>query len=88
MVDLRLPAFIPYLAVGAAHLVTLFVGWDAWSTPTKLAIMPALLLGFLIALPQRRGSIAILGSALKFVIGRLTRRSRGRQAEEIVNDAG
>ena len=62
MAHLRLPAFIPYAVVGAAHLVTLFVGGDAWSTPTKLAIMPALLLGFLIALPQRRGSIAILGS--------------------------
>ena len=62
MAHLRLLAFIPYAAVGALHLVTLFTGWDAASTPTKLAIMPALLLGFSIALPRRRGNIVILGS--------------------------
>ena len=61
MVDLRLRAFIPYAIVGALHLVTLFVGWGAGSTATKLAIMPALLLGFLIALPRRRGNTVILG---------------------------
>ena len=62
MADLRLPAFIPYAVVGALHLVTLFIGWDAGSTATKLAIMPALLLGFLLALPRRRGNIVVLGT--------------------------
>jgi uncharacterized membrane protein YhhN len=62
MVDLRLPSFIPFAAIGAAHLLTLFIGWDAGSTVTKLAIMPALLLGLLLALPRRRGNILVFGS--------------------------
>lgn len=44
--------------------------------------------GFGPALIAALVSIAILGSALKFVIGRLTRRPRRRQPEEITNDAG
>lgn len=44
--------------------------------------------GFGWAVIAALASIAILGSVLKFVIGRLNRRSRRRQAEEITNDAG
>ncbi len=44
--------------------------------------------GFGPALIAALASIAILGSALKFVIGRLTRRPQRRQPDEITNDAG
>ena len=57
----RLAPFIPYAVVGTVHLVTLFVGWGAGSSVTKILLMPALLLGLLLALPQRRGRIAVIG---------------------------
>lgn len=56
-----LRGFSPFAAVGLIHLVTLFIGWDDGSTYSKLALMPTLLLGFLLALPVRRGIVLILG---------------------------
>jgi hypothetical protein len=44
--------------------------------------------GFGPAVIAALASIAILGSALKFVVGRLTRRAPRRQSEEIANDVG
>lgn len=59
--DLRLPAFIPYAVAGIVHLAVLFAGLEV-SSITKLVLMPALLLGFLIALPARRGNILVFGT--------------------------
>jgi len=59
--DLRLRAFIPYAVAGIVHLAVLSAGLEA-SSVTKLTLMPALLLGFLIALPRRRGTIFVLGT--------------------------
>ena len=44
--------------------------------------------GFGPAVLAALASIAILGSALKFFIGRLARRPRRKQTDEIANDAG
>lgn len=41
-----MPAFLPYLVVSLLHLTTLVVG-SAWSGPTKVLLMPALLLALL-----------------------------------------
>jgi len=58
--------FLPYAIVGVAHLVTLFVARPEASAVTKPLLMPALLLGFLLCVPQLRSAlrrrIAILGS--------------------------
>ena len=53
--------FIPFAIVGVIHLFTLFIDWNEGSTYTKLALMPALLVGFLLALPVRRGIVVALG---------------------------
>lgn len=57
----RFWGFVPFAAVGALHLATLAFGIDLWSTPTKALLMPALLGGFLVALPSRRTELAIVG---------------------------
>jgi uncharacterized membrane protein YhhN len=54
--------FLPYIVVGALHLVSLFVGAEPVTTLTKPLLMPALLLAFLVLLPRRRGEVAVLGS--------------------------
>lgn len=56
-------AFIPYVLVGVVHLVGLFTGADAVADPTKGLLMPALLLALLVALPARRGAVALWGGA-------------------------
>lgn len=53
--------FVPFAIVGVIHLVTLVIDWHEGSTYSKLAVMPALLVGFLLALPVRRGLIVALG---------------------------
>jgi uncharacterized membrane protein YhhN len=59
----RLWAFAPFLVIGVIHLAALFLGIEPLSGPTKYFLMPALLLGFLIALPRRRTELALVGSA-------------------------
>ena len=59
----RLWAFVPFLVVGVIHLAALFLGVEPLSSPTKYFLMPALLVGFLIALPRRRTELALVGSA-------------------------
>ncbi|MEQ1736920.1 MAG: lysoplasmalogenase [Rhodoglobus sp.] len=54
-------AFSLFAAVGAVHLAILAVGAEAWSAPTKALLMPALLIGFLVALPSRRNELAAVG---------------------------
>ena len=61
MRDLVLPRFLPFAIVGVVHLVTLAIDWHEGSTYTKLAIMPALLLGFLLSVPARRGLVVVFG---------------------------
>ncbi|MDP3208854.1 MAG: lysoplasmalogenase [Rhodoglobus sp.] len=55
-------AFAPFAVVGLVHLTILVLGIDAWSTPTKALLMPALLTGFLVALPTRRTELALVGT--------------------------
>ena len=57
----RLLPFIPFAVVGVIHLITLLTPTQAWSTPTKWALMPALLIAFLIALRPRRGETLVYG---------------------------
>jgi uncharacterized membrane protein YhhN len=52
-------AFVPYAVVAAVHLVALFSGATAVSDPTKGLLMPALLLALLVAIPSRRGRVAL-----------------------------
>ena len=59
--DLRLPAFIPFAVASIVHLAVLFAGLEL-SSITKLTLMPALLIGFLVALPRRRGNILVFGT--------------------------
>jgi len=59
--------FVPFLLVSALHLVALFTGSVALSTPTKWFLMPALLIGFIVSQfgpAQRRlvGELPVLGS--------------------------
>lgn len=54
-------AFVPFIVASCVHLVALFVGADALSTPSKWFLMPTLALGFLVALPRRRSELAIVG---------------------------
>lgn len=56
-------AFGPYSVIGLIHLAGLFTGVDAVSDPTKGLLMPALLLALLVALPSRRGEVAVWGGA-------------------------
>lgn len=57
-------AFVPYAIVGVVHLLALFVGAGAVSGPSKGFLMPALLLGLLIALPLPRTVwVAVWGGA-------------------------
>jgi uncharacterized membrane protein YhhN len=58
----RLAWFLPYLIVGALHLVALFIGSVELDGATKPLLMPALLIAFLVALPKRRTEIAVLGT--------------------------
>lgn len=44
--------------------------------------------GFGWAVIAALASIAILGSALKFAVGQIARRSRRKRADELANDAG
>lgn len=57
----RVWAFLPFFVVSGTHLVALFVGADGLATPSKWFLMPALALGFLLALPDRRTELAIVG---------------------------
>jgi alkenylglycerophosphocholine/alkenylglycerophosphoethanolamine hydrolase len=52
-------AFSPYGVVALVHLVALWVSAEAVAGWTKTLLMPALLVGLLIALPDRRGRIAL-----------------------------
>lgn len=61
MTGVVLRGFIPFAIVGVIHLFTLFIDWHEGSTYSKLAVMPALLVGFLLALPVRRGIVVLLG---------------------------
>ncbi|WP_309621108.1 lysoplasmalogenase [Salinibacterium sp.] len=54
-------AFAPYATVGSLHLVALAIGATTVSAATKGLLMPALLLGMLVALPAVRSGIALWG---------------------------
>jgi len=54
--------FLPYVVVGALHVVSLLFGAGPVSDLTKPLLMPALLVAFLVLLPRRRGEVVILGS--------------------------
>lgn len=54
--------FLPFAIVSLVHLWALFVSNAPVEHLTKPMLMPALLLGFLIALPERRSRIALLGA--------------------------
>jgi len=56
-------AFLPFAVVGVVHLAILFFAIEPLSVPTKALLMPALLVGFLVALPTRRSELALVGSA-------------------------
>lgn len=58
----RIWAFLPFLLVGALHLVGLFAAVSPLSTVTKGLLMPALLLAVLLCLPSRRGVVAALSA--------------------------
>ena len=53
-------AFAPYALVSIVHIVTLALGATDISTPSKIALMPALFLGVAIAVPPPRGRITAL----------------------------
>jgi uncharacterized membrane protein YhhN len=54
--------FAVYAVVASVHLVTLFFGESLLGSVTKMLLMPALLLAFLVALPRLRSEIALWGS--------------------------
>lgn len=54
--------FVPYAVVGSLHLLALFMGWSAVSTPTKWMLMPLLLVGLLVGLPKLRTGVALWGT--------------------------
>jgi len=58
----RWSGFIPYLVIGVVHLAALASGAEWLSTPTKLLLMPALLLALLVGLPRRRTMTALWAS--------------------------
>jgi uncharacterized membrane protein YhhN len=55
--------FLPYIVVGAVHVLALAAGLDPLATATKPLLMPVLLAGLLVALPVRRGETVVLASA-------------------------
>jgi uncharacterized membrane protein YhhN len=55
-------SFVPYAAVGVAHLAGLFFGIVPLEQATKPFLMPALLIGFLVTIPVRAGAVALIGS--------------------------
>lgn len=55
----RIWAFLPFLLVGATHLVGLFAGVSPLSSATKALLMPALLLAVLLCLPLRRVAVVV-----------------------------
>lgn len=57
-----LRAFLPFAVVSAIHLLTLALGWSEASTVTKLAVIPALFVGFARMIPDRRGTIFVIVS--------------------------
>lgn len=62
--------FLPYLIVGIVHVAALAAGNEALSTPTKVLLMPALILALFVSLPRRRSTIAALATlALLFSWG-------------------
>lgn len=56
-------AFLPYGVVGVVHLAALATATEAVAQPSKSLLMPALLFALLIAIPARKGSIALLAGA-------------------------
>lgn len=56
-------AFLPYAVVGLVHLIALFTGALGVSDSTKGLLMPALLLALFVALPARRGAVALWAAA-------------------------
>lgn len=59
----RWRAYLPYTAVAVVHLTALVVGAEAVAGYTKAALMPALLLAFLVTLPTPRSGVALWGGA-------------------------
>jgi alkenylglycerophosphocholine/alkenylglycerophosphoethanolamine hydrolase len=57
----RLLPFIPFAVIGVAHLITLLTPTQAWSTQTKWALIPALLIAFVVTLRPRRGEALAYG---------------------------
>ena len=55
-------AFAPYVAVSILHVIILAAGPQELSIVTKVLLMPALLLAFLVALPRRRGEVLVWGA--------------------------
>lgn len=55
------PAFTPYFVVSIVHLVAISVGPQALVEATKPLLMPALLVGLVLALPHRRSAILVWG---------------------------
>ena len=63
----RIWAFLPFALVGGVHLASLAVADATVSGPTKIILMPALLLAVLLCLPLRRGLVALgVGAAIAF----------------------
>lgn len=53
--------FLPYVVVGAVHLIALLAGAHEVAAVTKPLLMPALLLALLLGLPSRRSPVALWG---------------------------
>lgn len=58
--------FVPYIALSIVHVVTLAMGWDAVSGPTKLTLMP--LLAFAVVWGMRGGRWTAAGALLPAAI--------------------
>lgn len=53
---------IPYVIVGVVHLGALATGAHWLSAPTKVLLMPALILALLVSVPSRRTSIPVIAT--------------------------
>ncbi len=56
-----LPAFTPYIVVTVVHLIAMAAGAEALVAATKPLLMPALLVGLVLGLPERRSPLLLWG---------------------------
>ena len=59
MALVRLLAFVPYVVVSVIHLTALYVGSEGVAYPTKILLMPALLVALLSHLPRVRWVVLV-----------------------------